>query len=496
MGRRNEKRRQNRSGESGKTTPLHIPKLNKNTEKTAQKLTLKLIWIGGIIGVEVFLLWGKTKIRVVFLSLPKGTRWPSEENPKSPEYSGKYSSESKAKYYAGKLSMFEGDDLEFVGKNLVRTEADLKDINEKVKDEDGVLAFILTIYPPALRKVINWGKPTVLVNTVFEIPYIYNFGPARGKKNVIPVSSSDFGDVGRKLRVLKAIRKLRDTKILVHGHELPGKFVKQAKEKLGVEFVKLETQRLVKAYKNADEGAAEKLAEKWINNAEEVVEPTRRDVVEACKLYLAVRKIIEEERARGIAESIFCLRSDDMPLPCLTIAQLNDDGLIGTCQADLAACLTQLMIGYIAEKPGFVANVHVDTARNLLGLAHCVSPTKMDGVNSEPEPYVLRNHMGLYRSVAVDVRMRVGQKVTVASFVPFEKMLIYTGVIVGNVNQPHHDCRTYVAIKVKDAKRILKNYLREDLPGLGHKVLFYGDWVEEVQDLGQLLGFDVINEME
>ena len=30
----------------------------------------------------------------------------------------------------------------------------------------------------------------------------------------------------------------------------------------------------------------------------------------------------------------------------------------------------------------------------------------------------------------------------------------------------------------------------------GHGVLFYGDWVDEIEDLGQLLGFEVVNDMK
>lgn len=98
------------------------------------------------------------------------------------------------------------------------------------------------------------------------------------------------------------------------------------------------------------------------------------------------------------------------------------------------------------------------------------------------------------------MKLQVGQKVTIAQLASVDKMKMYvfTGIIDSNVD-PHRDCRSSVAVKVKDAKRLLRDCLREDYPitdpGL-HRVLFYGDWVDEIEDLGQILGFQVVREME
>ena len=97
----------------------------------------------------------------------------------------------------------------------------------------------------------------------------------------------------------------------------------------------------------------------------------------------------------------------------------------------------------------------------------------------------------------MNVQMEVGQTVTIAQYVPFDRMYVFTGVIDSNVN-PQRDCRTSVAIRVADAKRLLRNCMKADhplTPG-GHRLLFYGDWVDEIEDLGQVLGFEVVNDME
>ena len=84
--------------------------------------------------------------------------------------------------------------------------------------------------------------------------------------------------------------------------------------------------------------------------------------------------------------------------------------------------------------------------------------------------------------------MRVGQVVTAAKLVGFDKMLISTGEITGNP-ETEKGCRTKVATKVSDARKIMYNY-----SGVLHRVVFYGDYVEQVRALGQFLGYEVVEE--
>ena len=170
----------------------------------------------------------KTKIRVLFLGKPKGgkepTDYPYTENPEWPIYKGRFSSKALSKYYAEKLKEFETDDVELTGKNLIRTEKELAAITEDIKKEAGIVIFIVGLFPGQLSsEIISWGMPTIMVNPVetpqSPLPWLANFGPAEGKTNVIPVLSSDFSDVGRKIAVIKAIDKLKHTKLLFSHDE-------------------------------------------------------------------------------------------------------------------------------------------------------------------------------------------------------------------------------------------------------------------------------------
>ena len=160
----------------------------------------------------------KTRIRTLFLGSPKGGQYPAQENEEWPIYQGEYSHENVAARYREKLKAYEHG-VEFTGQTLVRTRQELEDIGEKVREEDGVLVFILGLFPNTMQKEIaSWGKPTVMFNPtespLSPLGWLHNFVPVKGKSHVIPVLSSDFADVGRKIGVLKAIHKMGQSKVL------------------------------------------------------------------------------------------------------------------------------------------------------------------------------------------------------------------------------------------------------------------------------------------
>ncbi len=327
----------------------------------------------------------RTRIRTLFLGGPKGNNYPAQENQEWPIYQGEFSHESLFAHYKEKLKLFEHD-VEFTGLTLARTRSDLEGIGEQVQDEAGILVFILGLFPSALQnEITSWGKPTVMVNPtespLSPLAWLHNYVPVKGKSHVIPVLSSDFADVGKKIGVLKAVHKMRRSKVLYQQTLTPKQvessrkwyeegwgginlfsdltplsdsFIEQAKARLGLEIKDIPPHRLIAAYQNADTGTAEELAQRWITGATDVVEPTSQDVVESCKLYLGIKQILKEEDAQAITEHGICMGRGPYPLPCLAFTMLNDEGLAGICQLDLSSTITQLLIGYLADRPGFI----------------------------------------------------------------------------------------------------------------------------------------------
>jgi hypothetical protein len=147
-----------------------------------------------------------------------------------------------------------------------------------------------------------------------------------------------------------------------------------------------------------------------------------------------------------------------------------------------------LIFGYAFGIPGFISDPVVDTSTNTVVHAHCVSATKMDGPKGPRCPYIIRSHMEDNKGAALQVRHRIGEMITMAELADLETMLISTGTITGNPDVDR-GCRTKIATKVTDAREILDNYSA----GL-HRVIFYGDRVQNIKHLGVLMGLKVIEE--
>ncbi|GAF76225.1 unnamed protein product, partial [marine sediment metagenome] len=322
----------------------------------------------------------------------------------------------------------------------------------------------------------------------------------------------DFADVTKAIRPFRAIHRLKETKVLYLGGGLPpfDKFTAEVKNKFGTEIKPFDHKLLVQAYEKIDPAAVKSEAEKWIKNAEQIKEPSREEILKSSRLYLAMKKVLADEKAQAI--TINCLGlfvQKELPAyPCLGFCRLNNIGLAGVCEADLTSTLTQLIYQHMEGVPGFVTDPVIDTSNNTVIHAHCVSATKMDGPAGPSAPYVIRSHHEDNKGASLQVKMRVGQEITmakIASALPSAKkmprlaatpasslgtdiMLFSTGKIVG-VPDVDRGCRTKIATKVRDARKMLEGWTH----GL-HRVIFYGNHLADTRRLGRLTGFEVVEE--
>jgi len=147
--------------------------------------------------------------------------------------------------------------------------------------------------------------------------------------------------------------------------------------------------------------------------------------------------------------------------------------------------------------PGFITDPVFDTSENALIHFHCTCATKMDGPCGKRLPFVIRTQSDSERGVSLDVEQRIGQVVTCAKFINLDTMLISTGKIY-KITHDELGCRTQFWTKVADAKKMFHNWRAGILKGgtmtLLHRVVFYGDHLEDIKRLGVLMGFDVVEE--
>jgi L-fucose isomerase-like protein len=286
---------------------------------------------------------------------------------------------------------------------------------------------------------------------------------------------------------------LREAKILNVTTRSFDQYAAAIKKKFGTGIQRIDLQRVLDACKAVEESAARAEAERWIQGAKEVVEPSRDDIFKSCRLGLAFEKLLEEEKATVVTAD--CYGSMYEPLcrgyafPCIGHTRLNDMGLGGICESDLQSAMTHILFQGLVGKPGFISDPTVDESENSIILAHCLGSRKMDGPDGPAAPYKLRTIMERQQGAVAQVQMRVGQKATQAILIGPDLLLYFTGDIVA-VPDLDRGCRTKITVKVDgDVETLWRNWSH----GL-HRVTCYGDLTKDFERFCRFKEVKLVNE--
>jgi len=394
-------------------------------------------------------------------------------------------------------------DVRFIGGDVVPP-GDAAKVVENLREADGVLLFHLSGHgggapKQAMDQIINAGLQTAVFSQPFS-GHGWMYFPLWQKegKKVTLLPTSDWGELENVAALMRVAPRLRQTRIIVvHGPlgTAAACSAEQVKEKLGAELVPVTIEETVKAHQAVDLKAAKAEAEQyWISKAKRIVEPSRDEIINSARFYLAVKDMMIRQRAQAITSS-GCMGRPAKG--CLTFSKLNDLGLVGACEGDMDSTLTMLMFSYAFGVPGFITDPVFDTAKNALIHFHCTSATKMDGPNGDRLPFTIRTQSDSERGVSLDVENRIGQLVTCAKFINLDTMLIS----IGKITEVTHDelgCRTQFVTEVADARSMFHKWgagvLKGGVMTLLHRVVFYGDHVQSMKNLGVLMGFNVVEE--
>jgi len=299
-----------------------------------------------------------------------------------------------------------------------------------------------------------------------------------------PVPAPDFDE---------ALKELGKTKILVVGGGWGGDaFRKASEEVVGVKFIPIKFEEMAAACAQADQGAAKEFADRWIEKAQEVVEPNRADVEKSGAMYVAMKNLMDKHGATGI--SINCLGGfyggHLNAYPCLGFSQFNNDGMVGGCEADQMSALTMSTMGALIGRPGMISDPVMDTSRNVIIYAHCVAMTKPFGPKGASNPYRIRSHSEDRKGAAIQSLLPPGYMTTTLEINPTSKqVLMHQAKTCGN-NPSDMACRTKLEAIVKgDIEKLTENW------GMGwHRVTFYGDLKGPVTELCDRLKLKLIEE--
>ncbi len=313
------------------------------------------------------------------------------------------------------------------------------------------------------------------------------------KAGVYLINSADNLDaVVDGLKMIKVARWMKDARIVnIDGSELLEAYVPHVDTQVRTVPHQLFYEHFNKT-KLTDE--VKTLANTYLKQAKEIVEPTETDIVEAAKTYFVLKEILTSQK--GDALMMNCLPGLKKPHqhvpPCLGYMSLRDEGMAMGCESDLDATLTMMLQQQLFDRPAFQHNPSADTERNLYFGAHCTSASKMAGFGELAEPMIIRSHAEAGWGAVPRILFKQGQEITIAKFLSPKKpedkpqMLIYSGQIVDcPTTPPTGGCRTNMLATINELDKVT------ELKGL-HLCMIYGNYAKQLRAFCQLQGIEVL----
>jgi len=320
---------------------------------------------------------------------------------------------------------------------------------------------------------------------------IVNFLKMKGIPTICPSSLEQSKMI---LRGLQSIRRLKSSKFVVFQDDPAGPTSKQKEifkrfywlekesyanleKKYGM---KIEVRSFAKLGKDAA-AIADAEAEKVIKHYKLKDKCIGgKPLLSAAKLYLAVKKVYDEDPANTVCMGINCLNESHHcdTTPCLAWNLLwNEHKLIWGCEGDTMTLLTEYMVKNALQIPFFMTNLY-PFLMGKAALAHERIPyfPKVD----EPENYILLAHCGYFgllpeefatewalrkrvlamvdpNATVIDARMATGP-ITFAKIQPYlKKLSVSEAELTGYVQYENSDCLNGGIAKVKNGRGFVQS---------------------------------------
>ncbi|HYK89158.1 MAG TPA: sugar isomerase [Acidobacteriota bacterium] len=300
--------------------------------------------------------------------------------------------------------------------------------------------------------------------------------------DVHDVVVDDYSEILWRLRALSGLKNTLGKKIVAVGGAAGwGKGGQTApartRELWKMELVDYPYKDLAKRIQDARRNSAlvercAREAQSYLDRGDVSLQTTQTFVNNAFLLTEVLKDVMDDAQTDAI--TINSCMGTIMPMSettaCLPLSLMNDDGYLAFCESDFVVIPSGILLHYISGKPVFL-NDPTFPHGNLVTLAHCTAPRKMDGTKAEPAKIL--THFESDYGAAPKVEMKIGQ--TCTTLVPdfaSKSWVGFEGTIVGN---PFLDiCRSQVEVRVHGDS----NALLEEMKGF-HWMLSYGSYLRE-----------------
>lgn len=235
------------------------------------------------------------------------------------------------------------------------------------------------------------------------------------------------------------------------------------KEKLGVNMIDISIEEFMEEIRRKEypQGIKETICQNYHPETLEV----------ALHIYGALDRLIQKYKLSGLTVRCFDLLGTIHNTSCLALALLNSRGVVGTCEGDIPALLSMMILKMLVDKAGFQANPsRIDTTRNEMIFAHCTIPFNM------VESYTYDSHFESGLGVAIKGIMPVGKATIFKTAGNLERYFVSDAEILNNLSSSSL-CRTQITIK---PEKSVQYFLTESIGN--HHVIVNGHYTSLIDE--------------
>ena len=252
----------------------------------------------------------------------------------------------------------------------------------------------------------------------------------------------------------------------------------------------------------------------------------RENMIPSVKMYRLVQKLLEVNECNAFTANCpdacsTCRINKERFTFCISHSLNNEQGIPSACEYDIAAAVSKAALQAISGKPSYMGNTAVltlpdgtltedgyvmhfskdhvgpekwDALRgtpNIVMTQHSVGNRKMKGFDEEGARYAIRPfaYSGFGVTMRRDFDHDKGQVITMCRFSPnCDKLLVSKGTLTGGFGYDMDNCTHGALFQVADTQKFYNAQIY-----VGNHVPFvYGDYADELAELGRILGLEVL----
>ena len=306
------------------------------------------------------------------------------------------------------------------------------------------------------------------------------------------------------IKTIGTVKKLRNSKIGMLGYHCPGMLDAsfhelELKNIIGSEIVYIDIANFIKTSEKISINSCEKIFSEINDKVNKIDGPTRNDIIEAVRLYLTLKKLVEVYSLSAIAVRCWPeFKELGIISPCLALSMLTNDGVVASCEGDVLGAVSMQILHYLSgNAPFFFDVLKLVKEDNVFMGFHCGAAAP--GLAENKSNINLRTHFRVDKpveewtwkpGVTVEFPIKPG-RVTLARLDEIKGT--YRMAVMGGEAQRTDMFVRGNCVKVRmdrDVEEILKILVSE---GFGHhQILVHSDIVKELSIVCKLLGIQFL----